>query len=181
MIIPIQPALLSLFTPSSLVLFSEGLNPAIPKAINLTIFVLVLYYLLRKPSREFFSNRLRQVRATLDEAARQKENAVKRLAEINARLERMDAEVVEIKSEADRESATEQNRLEASVKADAERLRVVAQREIEAAKQSALAELREFTAERSVELAEQMIKRELTPEDDRRLVEAGAEFERGKR
>jgi F0F1-type ATP synthase membrane subunit b/b' len=49
-------------------------------------------------------------------------------------------------------------------------LRLTAGREIEAAKQIALADLREFAATKSVELAEQTIRRELTPEDDARLL-----------
>lgn len=164
----------------SLVLLTEGLNPAIPKAINLVVFLLVLGYLLRKPTREFFSNRLREVRGTLERAARDREEAVKRMAEIDRRLAGLDTDLVEIKAQADREAEAEQARLAADAAADAERLRSVAQREIEAAKQTALAELRQFTAEKSVDLAEQIIRRELTPEDDRRLVQAGAEFERAK-
>ncbi len=165
----------------SMILLTEGLNPAIPKAINLIIFALVLFYLLRKPTREFFTNRLREVRTTLERAARDREEATRKLAEIDARLARLDVDLAEIKAQGDREAEAEQTRLTTDAAADADRLRLLAHREIEAAKQTALAELRQFTAEKSVDLAEQIIRRELTPDDDRRLVEAGAEFERVKR
>ncbi|MEP7270818.1 MAG: ATP synthase F0 subunit B [Acidobacteriota bacterium] len=175
----IDPA--NLITPAiahpALVLLSEGLHPAIPKAVNLLIFGLVLYYLLRKSTRDFFVNRLREVRATLDRAAKDREDATRRLAEIDSRLSRLDTELAEIKAQAEIEVRAEQTRLEADARADAERLRSVAQREIESAKQTALAELRQFTAEKSVDLAEQIIRRELTTEDDRKLVEAGAQFQ----
>lgn len=176
-----SPALLvSMMTNFSTILLSEGLNPAIPKAVNLIIFSLVLFYLLRKPTRAFFSNRLREVRGTLERAARDREEATKKMAEIDARLARLDVDLAEIKAQGDREAQAEEARLKADAAADAERLRLIAQREIEAAKQTALAELRTFAAEKSVDLAEQIIRRELTVDDDRKLVEAGADFQRAK-
>ena len=54
---------------------------------------------------------------------------------------------------------------------DARKLREQARREIESAVKVARAELRSFAAEQSVRLAEEMIRRELRPEDDARLVQ----------
>ena len=172
--------LLVMLTNYSPILLSEGLNPAIPKAVNLLLFGLVLWYLLRKPTREFFATRLKEVRGTLERAARDRDEATKKMAEIDARLAHLDADLAEIKAQGDRDAQAEEARLKADAAADAERLRQVAQREIEAAKQTALAELRQFAAEKSVDLAEQIIRRELTVDDDRKLVEAGADFQRAK-
>ena len=155
-----------------------GISPVVPRAVNLIVFVLLLYFLLRKPAREFFSSRLAEVRATLERAAKDKDEANKRLSEINSRLERLDADVAEIAAQAEREAAVEQERMENESRIDAERLRQMAIREIEAAKQSALLELRDFAAEKAVQLAEQIIRKELTLDDDKRLVDqAGREFE----
>ena len=160
-------------------LLLEGISPVVPRTINLIVFVLLLYFLLRKPAGEFFRSRLAEVRATLERAAKDKEEATTRLAEINARLGRLDADLAEIRAQAEREAAVEQERMENESRLDAERLRQAASREIQAAKQSALLELREFAAEKSVELAEQIIRGELTLDDDKRLVDqAGMEFER---
>jgi F-type H+-transporting ATPase subunit b len=152
------------------VLLAEGLHPAIPKTFNLALFLGVLYYLLRKPAREFFAARLAEVRATLDRAAREKAAAEAKMRELNERLNKLNDEVAAIRSQAEREAQAERARLEAEAKADAEKLRVTAQREIEGAKQAALAQLREFTASQSIELAEQLIRRELTPQDDAKLL-----------
>lgn len=157
------------------VLLAEGLHPAIPKAVNLALFVGLLYYLLRKPAREFFATRLAEVRATLDRAAKEKAAAEAKMNELNARLSKLDTELAEIRSQAEREAQAERARLEAEAKADAEKLRLTAQREIEGAKQAALVELREFTADKAVELAEQLIRRELTPQDDARLLQRVSE------
>ena len=50
------------------------------------------------------------------------------------------------------------------------KVRQQAQREIENAGKAARHELRRFTAEQSVRLAEEMIRRELRPDDDTRLI-----------
>ncbi len=159
-------------------MFAEGFNPSgIPKAVNLIIFLLVIYYLVRKPAREFFTQRLAEVRKTLDRAAKEKNAATAKLSEINDRLARLDSELAGIRAQAEQEAAAERARLESETQGEAERLKRMAAREIESAKQSAIVELREFAAERSVELAEQIIRREMTSEDDRRLVErASAEM-----
>ncbi|MBI1761096.1 MAG: ATP synthase F0 subunit B [Acidobacteria bacterium] len=162
-----------LFAPP--VLLAEGLHPAIPKAVNLAVFLTVLYLLVRKPAREFFAERLATVRATLDRAANEKAEATAKLNELNARLSKLDAEVTEIRAQAEREALAERERLQAEARADAEKLRTTANREIEGAKQAALVQLREFTADKAVELAEQMIRRELTPQDDARLLQRVSE------
>jgi len=148
-----------------------------PKLLNLGIFLTVLYLLLRKPTREFFRQRLVSVRETLDKAAREKREATTKMAELDARLNRLDTELQEIKAQSDREAAAERARMDTEAKRDIEKVREIAGREIEAAKQIAMADLREFAATKAVDLAEQMIRREMTPADDARLVErAGKEM-----
>jgi F0F1-type ATP synthase membrane subunit b/b' len=162
-----------------LIWLAEGLHPAIPKAVNLIIFIAILYYLLRKPARAFFRQRLVDIRSLLDRAEKEKTSAQARMSEIDARLNRLDQDLAEIRAQAAREAEAERARIEADLASDAERLRQMARREVDAAKQIALAELREFTAEKSVELAEQVIRRELTAEDDARLLERmGEEIQR---
>ena len=144
--------------------------PIVSKAFNLTLFLGVLYWLVRKPAREFFATRLAEVRATLEQAAKEKAGADAKMTELGARMNKLDAELADIRTQSAREADAERQRLAVETKTDAEKLRGLASREIEGAKQSALAQLREFTAEKSVELAEQMIRKELTPQDDARLL-----------
>jgi F0F1-type ATP synthase membrane subunit b/b' len=154
-----------------LLLAGEGVPAWIPKTVHLIILIGVLYYLLRKPAREFFAQRLASVREMLERAAREKEAAGAKMAELDARLKRLGDELAQIRTQAQQEAAGERQRIEAETQRDLEKLRLAAQREIEASKQVAIAELREFAATKAVELAEQAIKRELTPEDDARLLQ----------
>ncbi|HWQ34585.1 MAG TPA: ATP synthase F0 subunit B [Blastocatellia bacterium] len=156
-------------SPIALALVSPAIAN-IAKTVNLIIFLGALYFLLRKPMREFFRQRYTEIRASLERAAREKETASARLAEIDARLNKLDAEIADIRTQAEREAAAERERIETQARQEAEKLRAMAQREIESAKNSALAELQQFTATQAVELAEKIIRRELTPDDDARLV-----------
>lgn len=151
-------------------LASAGTSMVVSKAVNLVIFLGLLYFLLRKPAREFFATRLAEVRATLQQAAKEKEAATAKMAELDARLSRLDAELAEIKSQAQREAVAERERLQAEAQRDADKIRATSHREIESAKQIAMSDLREFAATKAVDLAEQMICRELKPEDDARLL-----------
>lgn len=153
------------------VLLSGGAGmAALAKLVNLALFVAFMVWALRKPAKEFFTNRLAEVRATLQQAAKEKEAAAAKMAELDARLARLDTEIAEIKTQAQNEAAAERERLETEARRDMEKIRQTSQREIESAKQIAMTELREFAATKAVDLAEQMIRKELKPEDDARLL-----------
>lgn|SRR5262245_20569146 len=147
-----------------------GIHPGISKAVNLALFLGVLYYLLRKPTREFFANRFASVRAMLQHAAREKEAASAKMAELDLRLNRVDEELRNIKLQTEQEIAAERSRIVVETEREIEKIKSTAKREIESAKQIALSELREFAATKAVDLAEQMIRREMKPEDDAKLL-----------
>jgi F0F1-type ATP synthase membrane subunit b/b' len=103
-------------------------------------------------------------------AQEERNAAIAKLEEVEARLVRLDAEVASVREDAEREAAEERERIRLSTEEDARKLREQAQREIESAGKAARQELREFAAEQSVRLAEEMIRRDIKPEDDARLV-----------
>jgi F-type H+-transporting ATPase subunit b len=158
-----------------LLLAGGGVHPGISKAVNLAIFLGVLYWLVRKPAREFFAERFALVRATLEHAAREKEAATTRMAELDARLNRLDDEMKNIGAQTAAEAAAERERIEAETRADIEKIKTSAAREIESARLAALADLREFTATHAIDLAEQTIRRELKPDDDAKLLKRMAD------
>lgn len=163
---------LTLMTPlCSLVAPLLLLNPLLSRAFNVAVFFGILYFLLRKPVRQFFADRFAQIRATLERAAREKEEAQKRIRAIDERLAQLDSEVAKIAETARQEAIAETERLRAQTQTDLEKIRDTARREIEAATQTALVELRQFTAASAVTRAEQIIRRELTPADDAALLQ----------
>lgn len=147
-------------------------NQPLWRVINLLVFVIVLIYIFRNKIRigKVFDDRAATIVKELEQAKRDKEEAQQKLAEVEARLSRLDQEVARIRQETDLEGARERERIREAAAADAEKLKQTAQREIEGAMKAARTELRAFVAENSVQMAENIIRREIRPEDNTRML-----------
>lgn len=143
--------------------------PTIAKLVNLLLFVGVALYFLRRPIKEAFRARQGSIREELMRAEEEKAAAVAQLEEVEGRLARLDAEVAAIRAQAQKDAAEERARIERATEEEMRKIREQARREIESAGKAARAELRTFAAEQSVQMAEQMIRREIRPEDDEHL------------
>src|SRR2546429_2650269 len=142
------------------------------KFINLGIFVLVLVDVLTKKVKmgEAFKSRRENIKSELGRARQERDAAMAKLKEVEERLARLNSEVATIKEQSKHEAEQERERIARSTEADIVKLKDQAQREIESAGKAARNELRRYTAEQSVQLAEEMIRREMRPEDDVRLI-----------
>ena len=138
--------------------------------VNLFIFVALFIYILRRPVSEAMRARREGIRRDLMRAQEERNAAMAKLEEVEARLSKLDAEVASVREQSQREAAEERERIKRSTEEETRKLREQAQREIESAGKAARQELREFAAEQSVRLAEEMIRRDIKAEDDARLV-----------
>src|ERR1051326_1420673 len=147
------------------------------KFINLGVFVLALAYVLTKKVKlsEAFKSRRENIKRELDHARQERDAATAKLKEIEARLARLDAEVAIIRDQSKQEAEQERERIVRSTETDIQKLKDQAQRDIESAGKAARNEMRRYTAEQSVRLAEELIRRELRPEDDARLIAGNIE------
>ena len=143
------------------------------KFVNLAVFVGVIIYILTRKVNlgEAFRTRRENIKQELARAQQERDAAVAKLKEVEERLARLDAEVAEIQARSKREAAEERERIARSTETEIAKLGEQAQREIESAGKTAKHELRRYTAEQSVRLAEEMIRREMKPEDDARLID----------
>jgi len=141
------------------------------KFLNLAIFVIALYLILRRRLSAAFSDRRDTIRRDLERAKQERDEAVAKLKEVEERLARLDSEVATIQEQSRREAAEERERIARATETEVAKLSEQAQRDIESAGKAAKHDLRRFAAERSVALAEEMIRRELRPEDDARLID----------
>jgi len=148
--------------------FNE-LLPTIAKLVNLLLFIGLMLYFLRRPISEAFRARQQGIRSELMRAEEERAAAEAQLEEVKGRLARLDTEVEAIRANAQKEAAEERARVERATEAEIRKIREQARREIESAAKAARAELRTFTAEQSVKLAEEMIRRDIRPEDDAHL------------
>lgn len=140
------------------------------KFFNLFLFIAAMVYILRRPISEALRARREGIRRDLMRAQEERNAALAKLEEVEARLARMDAEVASVREQARREAAEERERIARSTEEDAQKLREQAEREIMSAGKAARQELQRYAAEQSVRLAEEIIRGDMRPEDDARLV-----------
>jgi len=142
------------------------------KFINLAIFVGALVFILVRKAKlgEAFGSRRESIKAELEKARTERDAALAKLKEVEERLAGLDDQIATIKEKSKAEAAAERARIAQSTEAEIAKLSAQGQREIENAGKTARQDLRRFTAEQSVRLAEEMIKREMRPEDDARLI-----------
>ena len=142
------------------------------KFINLILFIaaaFVLHWRFGKPIKEAFRSRAEGIKREIARAQQERDAALAKLAEIEARFGNLDAELSGIREKAKAEGAAEKQRLNAAADEDIRKIREQAKREIESAGKAARHELRKFAAGESVRLAEEILKREIRPEDDARI------------
>ena len=142
------------------------------KFVNLLVFVSLMIYILVRKARlgEAFRTRRERIKAELDKARTERDAALAKLKEVEERLTGLNDQLANIKERSQREAAEERERISLSTENEISKLTAQAQRDIENAAKAAKSELRRFTAEQSVRMAEELIKREMRPEDDVRLI-----------
>jgi len=142
------------------------------KFVNLFVFVAILVYVLTRKVKlgEAFKTRREQIKQELQRAQQERDAALAKLKEVEERLARLDTEVATIKTQSQREAAEERERIGKSTEQEIAKLGAQAKREIESAGKAAKHGLRVFAAETSVRMAEGIIRREMRPEDDVRLI-----------
>lgn len=148
------------------------------KFFNLFLFIAVIFFLHRRfgrPLREALRSRGESIKRDLQRARDERDQAVAKLAEVEARFTNLDADVSTIKEKAFAEAHAEKTRLLAATESEIAKMRDQARREIEGAGQAAKHELRKFAARESLRLAEQILEQEIRPEDDARLISRSVE------
>jgi len=140
------------------------------KFINLAIFVGAGIYLLRKPIAAALAARGETIRKQIKQAEEEKKAAEEKLAEADAQLVHLDADVQALRRQAEKEAALEGERLAAAGENEIEKLKIQADRELETARKVAKKELRQFLAQRSLDLAKATVVSRLNPDEDVRLI-----------
>lgn len=142
------------------------------KFFNLAVFVsLMLFILFRKANLGLaFSTRRESIKNELEKARQERDAALEKLKEVEERLEGLNTQIASINENTKREAAAERERIAKATEEEIAKLTTQGQREIENAGRTAKKDLQRFTAEQSVRLAEEILKREMRPEDDARLI-----------
>jgi len=141
------------------------------KFVNLALFVALMVYVLMKADiRGAFRARGETIKAELEKARTERDAALAKLKEVEERLAGMSEQVSLISQRSKAETEAERKRIAQSTEEEIAKLTTQAQREIENAGKVAKNDLRNFAAEQSIRMAEELIKRDIRPEDDARLM-----------
>lgn len=140
------------------------------KFANLAIFTGLGIYILRKPISQALQSRRGAIQQELITAQNERDQALARVAEADSMLSGLDDDVRKVQEQAREEARSERQRITVSTEREIEKLKQQAQRELETADKLARKGLREFLAERSVQMARESIRTQMRPEDDTALI-----------
>jgi F-type H+-transporting ATPase subunit b len=126
--------------------------------LNFAVVAGAIAYFSKKNLPGVFRGRTASIQKAMQEARQASEEANRRLAEIETRLSRLDAEIGAMREAAEKEAAAEEARIKAAAIEDARKIVESAEQEITAAAKSARRELTAYAANLAVSLAAKQIK-----------------------
>ena len=149
---------------------AEGVS-AVWAWANFAILVGALGYLIAKKGGPWFASRSLAIRKGIADAEEIRASAQARAAEVDRKLAGLEADIEALRADMRHEQAAEAERVRKQTEADMVRIQEHAAREIDSAGSAARLELKRYAAQLAIDLAEQKIRRRMTPEVQAALVE----------
>jgi len=141
------------------------------KFFNLALFIAVGIYILRRPISAALATRREAIKQELVQAQETKARAVEKLAEADSQLSKLEMDVRTVHEQSRLEADAERQRVATAAAREVEKLKQQAQREMETADKVARKALRQYFAQKSVQVAREKVRTQMRPEDDRHLIE----------
>jgi F0F1-type ATP synthase membrane subunit b/b' len=139
---------------------------------NFALMVLLLAWFGRPAAKKLAEERHDQIKSALDEAAKLRDEAAKKLAEYEGRIKSLDGDIQKlvdgIRADADADKA----RIVAAAEAQAAQMKRDAELRIAAEIELARAELRREIAVAATAATEKLLRDKTTPDDQQRLVQS---------
>ncbi len=154
---------------------SSNFRDFIGKTINFIVLFGGLAYFLFKPIRNFLQKRSEEIEQGLKDAEDAQREAELKLREAKARLATLEDEIEKLKKEAEIEGRKEKERVIQLAQQEAERIKYFAKQEIEMLMRAGIQDLKQYTAELASALAEERIKKKMSPEDQSFFIDKSIE------
>ena len=148
-----------------------GAIDAVARIVNFGILAGTLVYFLRTPLATYLRDRSTQIRSDLVNAEQMKKAAAEQIQEIDRKMQALPGELEALRTQGAREIAAEEERIRQAAAAERDRLLVQARREIDLQVKVAERELVTHAAELAVGLASERIKKNITDDDQKRLID----------
>lgn len=136
--------------------------------LNFAILAVLVVLFSKSKLPAMFRTRTGEIQRGITEARKASEDANRRLADIEARLSRLDTDVAKMRAAAEEEALAEERRLQQSAEEESRKVVSAAASEIAAAAKLARRELKAYSAELAIALAEKRIH--VDSDTDRALV-----------
>lgn len=143
----------------------------VARLVNFGILAGSLWWLLKSPIRGYLDDRGKQIRSDLVSAADMKQAAATQIEEIDRRLKALPTELDALRAQGAREIEAEEERIRVAAAAERDRLLEQARREIDLQVKIAERDLVAHAADLAVGVAADRIKKSITDEDQKRLVD----------
>lgn len=140
------------------------------RIFNFSIVVGILVYYLRKPLKKGLSDRSDEIDKALNEAEQIKREAEAKFAEYDQKLATANAEIADLSAAIKREGELEKEKIIASAREMAIKIEQDAEKAAALEVAKARNALQTEAVRLSVELAEELLKKNFTSEDDTRLI-----------
>jgi F-type H+-transporting ATPase subunit b len=141
------------------------------RCINFAVLIGLLVYFVRKPIRNALQNRRAEIEKTLADAAAARDAAEARAKEYQEKLAKAAAEIESIYAAIRREGELERDKILASAREMAAKIELEADAKAASAVARARLELRAEAARLAVQLAEELLAKNVTAADQKRLVD----------
>jgi len=138
-------------------------NEMLWKWANFVILAVVLGYLIKKYAGPFYISRTEEIQKGIREAAAVKAEAEARASALELRVANLQNEVAAIRAASKTEIEFEGARIQQETAAEIAKIQARAQQEIASSSKNAIQDLRAYSAELALNLAEQQLRGRLTP------------------
>ena len=140
--------------------------------INFALLVIILFIVLRKvPIKEYFSSRIEGIKKELEDLKKQREAAQRKAQELESKLKAFEGERKEILAQYKADGLAEKERILAEARDRAKQILEQAEMSIQYEMQSAKKKLKQDVVALAAQRAEEIIAREMTDQDQDRLVD----------
>lgn len=134
------------------------------RMLNFVILIWFLYWVAAKKIKEFFFDRRQNIKTNVEETIAEKEETEKKFNEYSAKLDKATEEINDIFEMIKAQGLVEKEKIIEDAKIAAEKMKEDAQARMEQELKAARNRLRAEAAQLSVEMAEELLKKNITPE-----------------
>lgn len=141
------------------------------RVMNFAVLAIALFFLLKKPASQFLSDRIQGISDQLKELEAKKAGAEKKLAEYNERLSTLGKESEKIIAQYKQQGEALREKILKEAETAAVKLEEQALRNIEHEFKQARKQLEEEVFEKAIAKAEDRLKKNITDQDQEKLVD----------